>query len=93
MWLHDILNDKIENARSRLQRIKQEYSDQTISEIKVKHLFNGLRGADLLISQIAHVDPQEGVQFYNYSVDQVLEMLPKADDSEQPLAGGMYFCS
>ena len=91
MWLHEILNDKIDNARNRLQRIKQEYSDQTVSEVKVKHLFNGLRGADLLVSQISHVDPKEGVQFYDYSVDQVLEMLPRADGSELPLAGGMYF--
>ncbi|NPV41836.1 MAG: citrate (Si)-synthase [Anaerolineae bacterium] len=91
MWLHEILKDKIEDARNRLQRVKQEYSDQTVSEVKVKHLFNGLRGADLLISQISHVDPQEGVQFYDYSVDQVLEVLPRAEGSELPLAGGMYF--
>jgi len=71
MWLHEILKDKIEDARNRLQRVKQEYSDQTVSEVKVKHLFNGLRGADLLISQISHVAPQEGVQFYDYSVEQV----------------------
>ncbi len=91
MWLHDILNPKVEQARERLQRIKKEYSDQKIDEIKVKHLFNGLRGANLLISQISYVDPQKGVQFYGYSVEEVLNLLPKAEESELPLAGGMYF--
>ena len=91
MWLHEILSEKVENERTRLQQIKKEYSDVSVGEIKVRHLFNGLRGADLLVSQISHVDPQSGVHFYGHSVDEVLRMLPKADNSELPLAGGMYY--
>jgi citrate synthase len=91
MWLHDVLEEKVTDARTRLQQIKKEHSDQKISEVNVRHLFNGLRGANLLVSQISYVDPQKGVHFYGYSVDEVLKMLPKADGSELPLAGGMYY--
>ena len=45
MWLHEILSEKVENERTRLQQIKKEYSDVSVGEIKVRHLFNGLRGA------------------------------------------------
>jgi citrate synthase len=91
MWLHDKLENKISDARDRLQRIKTEYSDRSVGDIKIKHLFNGLRGVDLMISKISYVDPSEGVKFHGYSVDEILKMLPRADGSDMPLAGGMYY--
>ena len=91
MWIQDKLEDKIIEKRGRIKDIVNQYSDQKIGDITIKNLFSGLRGNDLLVSDVSYVDPNDGIHFRGYSIDNLLEMLPKAEDSEMPLAGGMYY--
>ena len=91
MWLHDRLEDKINAARSRAEKIARSYNNHKIGDLKVQHIFGGLRGANLLISDVSYVDPYDGIHFRGYSVDEILEKLPKAEGSDLPLAGGMYY--
>lgn len=91
MWLHNKLEEKIIKARSQAERLVKSYNDHKIGEICVKHIFGGLRGADLLVSDVSYVDPYDGIRFRGYSVDDILEKLPRAEGSDLPLAGGMYY--
>ncbi len=91
MWLHDKIEEKVEKTRERIRRISDEYGDQKVGEVKVSHLFNGLRELDLLVSDVSYVDSEEGVHFRGYTVKEVLAQLPKAPGSEFPLLGGMYY--
>ena len=91
MWLQEILQDKIEKKRERIQSLVSQYGNQKIGEISVSNLFGGLRGNDLLISDVSYVDPNDGIHFRGYSVGEILEKLPKAEHSEMPLAGGLYY--
>lgn len=91
MWLHDKLEDKVESTRSRVTELVKNYGDHRVGDIRVNHLFGGLRGADLLISDVSYVDAYKGIHFRGFSVDDILEQLPKAENSQMPLAGGMYY--
>ena len=91
MWIQDKLEDKIIEKRRRIKEIVSQYCDQSIGDVTVKNLFSGLRGNDLLVSDVSYVDPNDGIHFRGYSVNDLLKMLPKAQDSEMPLAGGMYY--
>ncbi|MEW6651456.1 MAG: citrate (Si)-synthase, partial [Chloroflexota bacterium] len=51
----------------------------------------GIRGVQISISDISYVDPSEGIRLRGYTVPQVLNLLPKARNSEIPLAGGLYY--
>ena len=91
MWLHDKIEEKVEQTRERIRRISDEHGDQKVGEVKVSHLFNGLRELDLLVSDVSYVDSEEGVHFRGFTVKEVLAQLPKAPGSEFPLLGGMYY--
>lgn len=91
MWLQNKLEKKIITQRERIKQMIDNYGSQKIGEVTVKHLFSGLRGNDLMVSDISYVDPDDGIQFRGYSIDELLKQLPKADSSEMPLAGGMYY--
>ena len=78
MWLQDKLEDKIIKKRRRIKGIVNHYSNQKIGEVSVKNLFSGLRGNDLLVSDVSYVDPNDGIQFRGYSIDDILKKLPKA---------------
>jgi len=91
MWFQDKLEEKIIIKRKRIKDIVSQYNDQKIGDVTIKNLFSGLRGNDLLVSDVSYVDPNDGIHFRGYSINDLLGMLPKAEDSEMPLAGGMYY--
>jgi len=91
MWFQDKLEEKINIKRGRIKDIVSQYSSQKIGDVTVKNLFSGLRGNDLLVSDVSYVDPNDGIHFRGYSINDLMEMLPKAEESEMPLAGGMYY--
>ena len=91
MWLQDKLEKKIIEQRARIKDVIEQCGDQKIGDITVKNLFSGLRGNDLMVSDVSYVDPDDGIQFRGFSIDELLKVLPKADKSEMPLAGGMYY--
>ena len=91
MMLQEILTDKIEEKRKRIRELVNNHGEHPLGRVTVKNVFGGLRGNDLLVSDVSYVDPKDGLHFRGFSVDQVLKMLPKAQNSEMPLAGGMYY--
>ncbi len=91
MWLHDKLEPKIKEARERAERIYKEHREFKLGEYKVKHVYNGLRELDLLISDLSFVDPQEGLKIRGYPIKEVIDFLPRACGNEMPLAGGLYY--
>jgi len=91
MWLHDLLEGKIEQQRQRMERLLQKYGDFKLGEFQLRHLLNGMRGLDLLVSDVSYVDPIDGLRIRDLSVEEVLKKLPRTQGNEMPLAGGVYF--
>lgn len=76
--------------QQRVQRVLTEHGDQKIGEVTVAKAYGGMRGVFALITEISHVDPTVGLLIRGYSVDELLEKLPKAPGSDYPLMGGLY---
>ena len=76
--------------QKRIQRILDEFGDRTIGEVTVAKAYGGMRGVFALITEISHVDPSVGLLIRGYTVDELLERLPKAMGSDYPLMGGLY---
>lgn len=77
--------------KARISRLYKEFGDEPIGEIKVSDVYGGMRGLFALVTEISHVDPSLGLLIRGYTVDELLEKLPKAEDSDFPLLGGLYY--
>ncbi len=77
--------------QARLSRLITEFGDEPIGEITVAKVYGGMRGLFALVTEISHVDPSLGLLIRGYSVDELLEKLPKAPGSDFPLLGGLYY--
>lgn len=77
--------------RDRLQRLLQHYGDQPIGEVTVSKVYGGMRGIFSLVTEISHVDPAIGLLIRGYTVDELLESLPKLEGTHFPLLGGLYY--
>ena len=91
MRFQKTLQEKVEITRERVSKIVKEKGDVEIGRIAIADIFSGNRGLDLLISDTSYVDTEQGLLIHNIPIRELLQLLPKAPDSEYPLAGGLYY--
>ena len=77
--------------RDRIRELIRQYGATKIGEVTIAKAYGGMRGVFSLITEISHVDPVTGLLIRGYSIDDLLEKLPKAEGDLFPLVGGLYY--
>jgi citrate synthase len=77
--------------RDRLHQLLSQYGSTPIGEVTVSKIYGGMRGIFALVTEISHVDPAMGLLIRGYSVDELLDHLPKKEGNNYPLLGGLYY--
>lgn len=87
---HRIIS-KLTAERSRMKKLVSEHKSFKVADVTVEQIYGGIRGVPIGVTDVSHVNPQEGLRLRGYTIPEVLEKLPKADNGEFPLAGGLYY--
>lgn len=77
--------------RERLQHLLDKHGSTPIGEVTVSKVYGGMRGIFALITEISHVDPAMGLLIRGYTIDELLESLPRMEGTNFPLLGGLYY--
>jgi citrate synthase len=77
--------------RARVTRLVRSHGSHVVDQVTVERLYGGLRGMTVLVSEISKVDPLCGIRLRGYTIQEVLDLLPKAPGADYPLAGGLYY--
>lgn len=91
MLLYDRIAAQLPGWRDRVQRLRGTCGDFKVGDVTVSQIYGGIRGVQIQVSDISHVDPTEGLRLRGYTVPELLNLLPKAKGSSLPLAGGLYY--
>ena len=90
-YLEDKIEEQLPIWRERVHRLRNEFGDFKVCDVTVSQIYGGIRGVQIQVSDISHVDPDEGIRIRGYSIPELLKILPKLPGAEFPLAGGVYF--
>lgn len=91
MRIKEKIREQIPQWAERIKRLRKDHSDFVVGEVTIDQILSGIRGVQISISDISYVDPAEGIRLRGYTIPQVLNLLPKAKQSDMPLAGGLYY--
>ncbi len=91
MRIKEKIAEQLPEWRERIARLRRDYGSTVVGEVTVDQIFGGIRGVQIGVSDISYVDPQQGVLLRGYTIPQVLELLPRAENSQFPLMGGLYY--
>jgi citrate synthase len=83
--------EKIPGWHKRITKLVRDYGSKPIAEVTVEQLYGGIRNVPIQVSDISFVDPMSGIRLRGYNIAELLNLLPKAKDSNYPLSGGLYF--
>jgi len=91
MILKEKLTALLPEWQARVRKLVKENGDVIVGELSVNQIYGGMRGAKVLVTDISYVDPEEGIRFRGYTIPELLELLPKAENSNFPLSGGLFY--
>jgi citrate synthase len=91
MLIKDEITVQIPSLRERISKLVTLNASVKITELNIKHLFGGMRGARTLVTHISDIDPVRGIILRGYTISEVLELLPKPVGAKFPLVGGLYY--
>jgi citrate synthase len=89
--LKEVLSKKIVEHRKRTTNLLKNHGSKTIGEVTVSQAIGGMRGVKGLVTDISYLDPLEGIRFRGYTIDEVMEKLPKPDGKDYPYVEGFFY--
>lgn len=89
--LKDKLAEKIEDWRPRIKELNKNYGDVVVDQVTVSQILGGMRGIKSLVTDISYLDPNEGIRYRGYTLEEVFKLLPKAEGGEMPSVEGLLY--
>ncbi len=91
MILEDRIEANVSIWRERMNRLIKEHGEFIIANVTVGQICSGIRGVPIQISDISYVEPDSGLRYRTYTINEVLNLLPRLKDTEYPMTGAIYY--
>jgi citrate synthase len=88
--LKDRFKVKADAASAEIKDIISKHGNQSIGEVKLAQIYQGMRGITGLVTETSLLDAKEGIRFRGYSIPELREKLPKANSGTEPLPEGLF---
>jgi citrate synthase len=89
--LKELLYEKILEQRPRVARLAKEHGSVLLDQVTIGQAIGGVRGVKCLVTDISHLDPEEGVRFRGKTIAETFAALPKIPGSEYPYVEGFWY--
>ncbi|CAG8773320.1 599_t:CDS:2, partial [Racocetra fulgida] len=89
--LKERLYELVPEKQEEIKRVKKEHGAKSLGNVTVDMAYGGMRGIKGLIWEGSVLDPDEGIRFRGYTINECRELLPKADGGEEPLPEGLFW--
>lgn len=89
--LKELLYEKILEQRPRVARLAKEHGSVLLDQVTIGQAIGGVRGVKCLVTDISHLDPEEGVRFRGKTIAETFAGLPKIPGSEYPYVEGFWY--
>ena len=82
---------KASKCSEEFQRIIEQFVDKLIAHVTLDLSLSGMKGIPLLVTDTSKLDPNEGIRFKGYTIDELREKLPKISSTGEPLPEGLFY--
>src|ERR1700712_3290884 len=83
--------EKADEVATEIKDLLKEHGTKKIGEVTLSQIYQGMRGMTGLVSETSLLDSKEGIRFRGYSIPELQQKLPKAQDGSEPLPEGLFY--
>src|SRR4029079_16313918 len=89
--LKDRFKAKADEMTAEIKNLLKEHGTKVIGQVQLTQIYQGMRGITGLVSETSLLDAQEGIRFRGFSIPELREKLPKAENGSEPLPEGLFY--
>jgi len=89
--IKDRFKEKADKVSAEIKEILKEHGEKVIGEVTLSQVYQGMRGITGLVTETSLLDAQEGIRFRGYTIPELQEKLPKAENGSEPLPEGLFY--
>ncbi len=89
--IKDRFKAKADIVGNDIKNLLKEHGNKKIGEVTLSQIYQGMRGMTGLVSETSLLDSKEGIRFRGYSIPELQQKLPKAQDGSEPLPEGLFY--
>ena len=88
--IKDRFKVKSDLANAEIKDLLKEHGNKKIGEVTLAQVYQGMRGITGLVTETSLLDAQEGIRFRGYTIPELQQKLPKAENGSEPLPEGLF---
>ena len=82
--LTEAVAEVIPQKQEQLKKLKADFADRSLGEVKVSNLLGGMRGLKVMLWEGSVLDAETGITFHGKTIPDCEKVLPTAKDVGQP---------
>lgn len=90
-YVKDSFKAKADEQSKVIKNLLEQHGDKSLGEVSLAQAYQGMRGIPGLVTETSLLDANEGIRFRGYSIPELREKLPKADNGDEPLPEGLFY--
>ncbi|MBL7713509.1 MAG: citrate (Si)-synthase, eukaryotic [Chitinophagaceae bacterium] len=90
-YIKDHFKEVADKESAEIKKLIAEHGELSLGEVTVAQAYQGMRGIPGLITETSLLDANEGIRFRGYSIPELREKLPKANDGKEPCPEGLFY--
>ena len=84
------LLEKGEKERAVVKRLISEFGNVVVESVNIDQILTGMKGMTSLLTVTSKLDPENGIRYRGYSIQELQDKLPKTSPDGEPLPEGLF---
>ncbi|XP_067130691.1 probable citrate synthase 2, mitochondrial [Centruroides vittatus] len=89
--LKSVVAQRVIEHQKRVKEFREVYGSKVIGEITIEQVYGGMRGMRSLVTETSHLDPEDGIEFRDFTIPQIRKLIPKPPGGGEPLPEGLFW--
>ena len=89
--LKDLFYETASASSEEIKNLIKEHGNTVVDTVTLSQVYQGMRGIVGLVTETSLLDANEGIRFKGYSIPELVEQLPHAENGSQPLPEGLFY--
>lgn len=89
--LKDLFYETASASSEQIKNLIKEHGNTVVDTVTLSQVYQGMRGIVGLVTETSLLDANEGIRFKGYSIPELVEQLPHAENGSQPLPEGLFY--
>eukprot|EP00052_Salpingoeca_macrocollata_P000142 m.18793 g.18793 ORF g.18793 m.18793 type:complete len:463 (-) comp10249_c1_seq1:174-1562(-) len=89
--LKERLAELIPEKQKEVMDFRQQHKDTVVDTFTVDQVYGGMRSIKCMVTETSVLDPNEGIRYRGFTLDELQEKLPKAKGGSEPLPEAAFW--